>query len=288
MATSPRAKTDDTAVERKVFGLVRGQQTSDGAGVTLKRVIGGRQLPQLDPFLLFDEFGSDDPSGYIAGFPDHPHRGFETVTYMLEGRMRHKDNKGHEGVIGPGAVQWMTAGSGLVHSEMPEQEEGAMRGFQLWVNLPAKHKMIRPRYQEIPAERIPTHRPAPGVALKVVAGTVNGIAGPIADISVDPVYIDLRLDAGTGHAIDLPAAHHAFVYLFDGTAEIAGTEVAAGQLAMLDLGPRLSIAGGKAGAALVVIAGRPLGEPITRYGPFVMNTREEIEQAFRDYQAGRF
>jgi redox-sensitive bicupin YhaK (pirin superfamily) len=280
MTTATKAKPA-SATERKVLKLVRGQETSDGAGVSLRRIIGGQALPQLDPFLLFDEFGSDDLSGYIAGFPDHPHRGFETVTYMLNGLMRHRDNKGHEGVIGPGAVQWMTAGSGLIHSEMPEQKEGAMRGFQLWVNLPAKHKMTKPRYQEIPAERFTETKPAPGV-------TLGSASGPVTDIAVDPVYLDLRLDAGATHSIDLPADHQAFTYVFDGVAKIGGTEVKAGNLAVLDRGDRLSVAAGPEGAALVVIAGRPIGEPIARYGPFVMNTRDEIEQAFRDYQNGRF
>jgi quercetin 2,3-dioxygenase len=287
MTTATKTKPAD-AVERKVSRQVRGQETSDGAGVSLKRIIGGQTLPQLDPFLLFDEFGSDDPSGYIAGFPDHPHRGFETVTYMLNGLMRHRDNKGHEGVIGPGAVQWMTAGSGLIHSEMPEQEEGAMRGFQLWVNLPAKDKMSKPRYQEIPAERFTETKPAPGVTLKVIAGTIGGVSGPVTDIAIDPVYLDLRLDAGAAHSIDLPADHQAFAYVFEGAAQIAGTEVKAGHLAVLDRGDHLAVTAGPKGAALVVIAGQPIKEPIARYGPFVMNTREEIEQAFRDYQAGRF
>ena len=186
MTTATKAKPA-SGTERKVLRQIRGQETSDGAGVSLRRIIGGQALPQLDPFLLFDEFGSDDPSGYIAGFPDHPHRGFETVTYMLNGLMRHRDNKGHEGVIGPGAVQWMTAGSGLIHSEMPEQKEGAMRGFQLWVNLPAKHKMSKPRYQEIPADRFTETKPASGVTLKVIAGTVGGVSGPVTDIAIDPV-----------------------------------------------------------------------------------------------------
>ena len=287
MTTATKTKSTDI-VERKVLRQVRGQETSDGAGVSLKRIIGGQALPQADPFLLFDEFGSDDPSGYIAGFPDHPHRGFETVTYMLNGLMRHRDNKGNEGVIGPGAVQWMTAGSGLIHSEMPEQKEGAMRGFQLWVNLPAKDKMSKPRYQEIPAERFTEARPAPGVTLKVIAGTVGGISGPVTDIAIDPVYLDLRLDAGAAHSIELPADHQAFAYVFDGAVKIAGTEVKAGHLAVLDRGDHLAVAAGPKGAALVVIAGQPIKEPIARYGPFVMNTREEIEQAFRDYQAGRF
>src|SRR5262245_35381580 len=287
MTTATKAKSTN-GTERKVLRQVRGQETSDGAGVTLKRIIGGQALPQADPFLLFDEFGSDDPSGYVAGFPDHPHRGFETVTYTLNGLKRHRGNKGNQGVIGPGAVQWMTAGSGLIHSEMPEQKEGAMRGFQLWVNLPAKDKMSKPRYQEIPAERFTESKPAPGVTLKVIAGTVGGVSGPVTDIAVDPVYLDLRLDAGATHGIDLHVDHQAFAYVFDGAVKIGGPDVTAGNLAVLDRGDRLSVAAGPEGAALVVIAGRPIGEPIARYGPFVMNTREEIEQAFRDYQNGRF
>ncbi len=287
MTTATKTKAA-ASTERKVLRLVRGQETSDGAGVSLKRVIGGQALPQVDPFLLFDEFGSDDPSGYIAGFPDHPHRGFETVTYMLDGLMKHRDNKGHEGVIGPGAVQWMTAGSGLIHSEMPQQSEGLMRGFQLWVNLPAKDKMRAPRYQEIPADRFVQHKAAPGVTLKVIAGTVGGVTGPVTDIAIDPVYVDLRLDGGAAHRIDLPAGHQAFAYLFGGTARIGGTDVTAGHLALLDNGDHVAATAGPDGAALVVIAGQPIKEPIARYGPFVMNTREEIEQAFRDYQEGRF
>jgi redox-sensitive bicupin YhaK (pirin superfamily) len=287
MTTATKTKTADST-ERKVLRLVRGQETSDGAGVSLKRVIGSQALPQVDPFLLFDEFGSDDPSGYIAGFPDHPHRGFETVTYMLDGLMKHRDNKGHEGVIGPGAVQWMTAGSGLIHSEMPQQSEGLMRGFQLWVNLPAKDKMRAPRYQEISADRFVEHKAAPGVTLKVIAGTVGGVTGPVSDIAVDPVYVDLRLEGGAAHRIDLPAGHQAFAYLFGGTALIGGTDVTAGHLALLDSGDHVAITAGPEGAALVIIAGQPIKEPVARYGPFVMNTREEIEQAFRDYQEGRF
>ncbi len=287
MTTATKAKLT-ASTERKVLRLVRGQETSDGAGVSLKRVIGSQTLPQVDPFLLFDEFGSDDPSAYIAGFPDHPHRGFETVTYMLDGLMKHRDNKGHEGVIGPGAVQWMTAGSGLIHSEMPQQSEGLMRGFQLWVNLPAKDKMRAPRYQEIPADRFVEHKAAPGVTLKVIAGTVGGVTGPVTDIAVDPVYVDLRLDSGASHRIDLPTGHQAFAYLFGGAARIGGTDVTAGHLALLDSGDHVSVTAGPEGAALVIIAGRPIKEPIARYGPFVMNTREEIEQAFRDYQTGKF
>ena len=275
------------ASARPVARLVRGQPTSDGAGVRLTRVIGGAALPQADPFLLLDEFGADDPDAYIAGFPDHPHRGFETVTYMLEGRMRHRDNKGHEGVLESGGVQWMTAGRGIVHSEMPEQRSGRMRGFQLWVNLPASDKMREPRYQELAAERIPSAAPAPGVKATVIAGCFGGIAGAVSEIAVDPLYVDLRLDAGSSYAADLPTGHTAFVYVFEGEAALGGKTVPRGTLALLGDGDRVGIEAGSQGAALLLIAGRPIGEPVARYGPFVMNTRAELEQAFADFQAGR-
>ncbi|MGH6933952.1 MAG: pirin family protein [Dongiaceae bacterium] len=273
-------------IDRSVLRLVRGQATSDGAGVSLKRVIGGQPLPQLDPFLLLDEFGSNDPSAYIAGFPDHPHRGFETVTYMLEGRMRHKDNKGHEGVLTPGAVQWMTAGRGLIHSEMPEQEAGAMRGFQLWVNLPAAAKMSQPRYQEFPATALPKVELAAGVCATVIAGKLGGATGAVTGIAVEPLYVDLRFDPGARHDAPVAAGLQGFVYVFDGLARVADTIVPAGTLAVLSDGDRVRLAT-DAGASLLLIAGRPINEPIARYGPFVMNTEAEIRQAFADYQAGR-
>jgi redox-sensitive bicupin YhaK (pirin superfamily) len=273
---------------REVTKLVRGQPTSDGAGVKLTRVIGGQALPELDPFLLLDEFGSDDPSAYIAGFPNHPHRGFETVTYMLEGRMRHRDNKGNEGVLESGSVQWMTAGRGIIHSEMPEQTHGRMRGFQLWVNLPAADKMRPPRYQEFDADRFTVAEPAPGVRAKIVAGTLDGIAGPVTEIAIDPLYLDLRFDAGITYDLPVAAGHTAVIYAFEGAAAVGEAILSKGTLGVLGDGSRLQVTAGKDGAALLLIAGRPLGEPIARYGPFVMNTREEIAQAFADFQAGRF
>ena len=272
---------------RPVTRLVRGQPTSDGAGVKLTRVIGGPALPQSDPFLLLDEFGSDDPDAYIAGFPDHPHRGFETVTYMLEGRMRHRDNKGHEGVLDSGGIQWMTAGRGIVHSEMPEQSSGRMRGFQLWVNLPARDKMRAPRYQELAADRIPEVEPAAGVRAKVIAGRFAGIEGAVSEIAVAPLYVDLRLEAGRAYDADVPLGHTAFVYVFEGSTTLGGQSVRRGTLALLGEGDSVRLEAGAEGAALLLIAGKPLGEPVARYGPFVMNTRAEIEQAFADYQAGR-
>jgi quercetin 2,3-dioxygenase len=273
---------------RRVVKLVRGQPTSDGAGVKLTRVVGGQALPDLDPFLLLDEFGADDPSAYIAGFPNHPHRGFETVTYMLEGRMRHRDNKGNEGVLESGSVQWMTAGRGIIHSEMPEQTHGRMRGFQLWVNLPAAQKMCPPRYQELNADRFTVAELAPGVRATIVAGTLGGVAGPVTGIAVDPLYADLRLQPRAAHETPIPVGHTAMIYAFEGTAAIADTMLPKGALAVLGDGTHVRITAGESGAALLLVAGRPIGEPVARYGPFVMNTREEIAQAFADFQAGRF
>src|SRR5512147_2251583 len=208
-ARSVEARSEiGTGTARRVVTVVRGMATSDGAGVSLTRMIGTRDLPDLDPFLMLDEFGSDRPGDYLAGFPNHPHRGFETVTYMLAGRMRHEDNKGHAGLLTPGSVQWMTAGRGIVHSEMPEQEEGLMQGFQLWVNLPAKDKMTAPRYQEFAPEKIPVVTPAAGVTIKVIAGTVNDVAGPISAVATDPTYLDIDLAPGAGYAHALPKEHN--------------------------------------------------------------------------------
>lgn len=275
----------------RVAGRLRGAPTSDGAGVRLTRVIGSPQLPDLDPFLLLDEFGTERAEDYIAGFPEHPHRGFETVTYMLDGRMRHRDNKGHEGLLVPGGVQWMTAGSGLVHSEMPEQEAGRMRGFQLWVNLPAKDKMTAPRYQEFGPERIPLVRPAEGVEVRVIAGEVDGVAGPIAQPATDPLYLDLALDAGRDWTHLLPEGHNAFVYVYEGALTVGEGDdarpLSAQELAVLGGGDVLRLRADVATRAIIV-AGRPLREPVARHGPFVMNTREELMQAFVDFQEGRF
>ena len=276
----------------RVLRSVRGMPTSDGAGVRLTRVIGGPALPELDPFLLLDEFGTDRAEDYIAGFPAHPHRGFETVTYMLDGRMRHKDNHGNEGLLVPGSVQWMTAGRGLVHSEMPEQESGRMRGFQLWVNLPAKDKMTAPRYQEFAPDRIPVLRPAPGVEVKLIAGRVGDTVGPIVQPATDPLYLDVTLESGTAWTYTLPEGQNAFAYVFEGAATVGGGEDArpleAGQMGVLGGGGALSLHAGHDGARLILVAGTPLREPVARHGPFVMNTRQELMQAFVDYQEGRF
>ena len=284
---------NDSRVVRKVRGL----PTSDGAGVKLRRVIGTQQLPDLDPFLMLDEFGTDRAEDYLAGFPDHPHRGFETVTYMLDGRMRHRDNHGNEGLLVPGAVQWMTAGRGLVHSEMPEQQEGRMRGFQLWVNLPAALKMGDPKYQEFAPERMPVAHPAAGVAVKVIAGEVSDadgepVRGPIVQPATDPLYLDIDLAPDAAWSLDLPAGHNAFAYVYEGGVAVGRGDdarpVDTQELAVLGGGDALSLRAGAGGARLILVAGRPLGEPVARHGPFVMNTREEVMQAFVDFQEGRF
>ena len=278
-----------TPTLRPIARRLRGQPASDGAGVRLTRVIGNSQLPDLDPFLMLDEFGSDKPGDYIAGFPSHPHRGFETVTYMLDGRMRHKDNHGNEGLLTPGSVQWMTAGRGIVHSEMPEQDHGLMRGFQLWVNLPAKDKMSAPRYQEFSAEGIPEVQPTPGVRVKVIAGQIGDVVGPVRQPATDPTYLDIGLAAGASFEHALPIGHNVFAYVYEGVATMAGEDIVPkGDLLVFGAGDAIRIAAGSAPARLILVAGRPLNEPVARYGPFVMNTKEEIMQAFVDYQEGRF
>ncbi len=276
----------------RVLRTIRGMPTSDGAGVRLTRVIGTPALPDLDPFLMLDEFGTDRAEDYIAGFPEHPHRGFETVTYMLDGRMRHRDNHGNEGLLTPGSVQWMTAGRGLVHSEMPEQESGRMRGFQLWVNLPARDKMTEPKYQEFAPDRIPQVAPAEGVTVKVIAGQVGEVHGPIVQPATDPLYLDVALAPGRAWSYELPDGHNAFAYVFEGGLTLGDGEaaraVARHELAVLGGGRGLRLQAGAEGTRLIVVAGRPLREPVARHGPFVMNTREQLMQAFVDYQEGRF
>ncbi|MDO1529460.1 pirin family protein [Fulvimonas sp. R45] len=275
--------------ERRILRRIRGIDTADGAGVKLKRIIGQPGLDMLDPFLLLDEFRSDSADDYIAGFPEHPHRGFETVTYMLAGHMRHGDNHGNQGDLGPGSVQWMTAGRGILHSEMPQQENGLMWGFQLWVNLPAADKMTAPRYQDIAPERIPAVQPADGVTARVIAGALAGATGPVEGIATAPVYLDLALQPGAQVEIPLPAGHHAFAYVFDGeAAEVAGQRLGRSELAVLSDGDRVRVAGGGSPARVLLVAGRPLAEPVARYGPFVMNTPEQIHEAIADFRAGRF
>jgi redox-sensitive bicupin YhaK (pirin superfamily) len=237
---------------------------------------------------MLDEFGSDKPGDYIAGFPSHPHRGFETVTYMLDGRMRHKDNHGNEGLMTPGSVQWMTAGRGIVHSEMPEQEAGLMRGFQLWVNLPAKDKMGQPRYQEFSAGHIPEVTLSAGVVVKVIAGRAGDVAGPVQQPATDPLYLDIGLDAGANFEQALASGHSAFAYVYEGEVAVGAELVGKGELVVLGAGDGIAFTGKAAKSRLILVAGKPIGEPVARYGPFVMNTQAEIMQAVQDYQAGRF
>ena len=274
---------------RTITRRVRGIPTSDGAGVKLTRVIGQRALEMLDPFLMLDEFGSEAATDYIAGFPSHPHRGFETVTYMLDGRMRHRDNAGNEGLLESGSVQWMTAGRGIVHSEMPEQDHGLMRGFQLWVNLPAKDKMSAPRYQDIAPSMIPSVEPATGVRVRVVAGELLGAQGPVSGVATEPVYLDIALEPGAQVQVPIPATHNAFAYVFEGEGVQIGNEaLERSELGVLSPGDSVSLMAGDKPARVLVVAGKPLNEPVAKYGPFVMNTPEQIMQAMQDYQAGRF
>jgi len=267
--------------------------TTDGAGVKLTRVIGQPALQELDPFLLLDAFRSDDPDDYIAGFPSHPHRGFETVTYLLEGRMRHKDNAGNEGVIEAGGIQWMTAGRGIIHSEMPEQEDGRLEGFQLWVNLPASHKMTEPTYQEHNASNIPVES-RPGTKIRVIAGKTSlGTAGPISQPLTEPLYLDVSLDVNTSFSEEIAEHHNAFVYVIEGSVTLESDQggtvsVVRDQLAILTQGASIELESTEQAARFLLIGGKPLGEPIVRSGPFVMNTREELQQAYSDYQSGNF
>lgn len=276
--------------QREVKKWIRGQMTSDGAGVTLRRLIASQELDMLDPFLLFDAFGSDRPEEYIAGFPPHPHRGFETVTYMLAGKMRHEDSAGNAGVIESGGVQWMTAGRGIIHSEKPEQEAGLLAGFQLWVNLPASHKMMAPRYQEKAADEIAVESREGGLTIKVVAGqTSNGTQGVIENSHIDPLYFVVDAPAGSLFEESLPFEHNAFVYVASGRISIGEkpTSIGAEQLAVLKEGDAIKVVA-EQDSTYIVVAGRPLNEPVERAGPFVMNSRQELEKAFADYRSGQF
>ncbi len=284
--------TNQITQPRAVARTLAGMPASDGAGVKLTRVIGQPSLDRLDPFLLLDEFRSDEPGDYLSGFPDHPHRGFETVTYMLAGRMRHRDSAGNSGLLTPGSVQWMTAGRGLVHSEMPEQENGLMWGFQLWVNLPAKDKMTAPRYQDIAPERIPEVALEGGGKVRVIAGSLGDVRGPVQAEATAPLYLDIELPANAQFETAVPDGHHAFVYPFVGDASVIGhgreTALTRGTLGVLAEGDGVTIRAGASGARVLLVAGRPLREPVARYGPFVMNTQDEIRQAFTDFQSGKF
>jgi redox-sensitive bicupin YhaK (pirin superfamily) len=294
---SPNSTATPDAVVRKprtVERLVAGQPTSDGDGVKLTRVLTQPLQRRLDPFLMLDAFGSDDATDYVGGFPDHPHRGFETVTYMIAGRMRHRDSAGNSGLLQNGGVQWMTAGSGLIHSELPEQEEGRMEGFQLWLNLPAADKMGTPGYRDIPSAEIPELH-LDGADVRVIAGTSHGVAGAVQKAHTEPLYLDLHLAPGANFEQAIPAGHNAFVYVYRGEVGIdagdASTTVPRERMAVLantkdSDGVRLRA--GPAGARALLIAGRPLNEPIAQYGPFVMNKQAEIFQAVEDFRAGKF
>jgi hypothetical protein len=275
---------------RTVERLIAGQPTSDGAGVKLTRVLTQPLQRRLDPFLMLDAFGTDNPQDYIGGFPDHPHRGFETVTYMVAGRMRHRDSAGHEGLLSNGGVQWMTAGRGVIHSELPEQEDGRMEGFQLWLNLSAADKMRAPWYRDIQSAEIPEFTTAEGVAVRAIAGRSHGIDGAMQREVTEPLYLDLELPAGARFAQALPAAANAFVYVYRGALEIGGREVPVQRMAILanDAGSDGVVLTAKVRTRALLIAGMPLGEPIAQYGPFVMNTNDEIFRAVQDYQSGKF
>ena len=278
---------------KTVERLVKGVQTSDGAGVKLTRVLTQDLQRRLDPFLMLDAFRNDNPDDYIGGFPDHPHRGFETVTYMIAGRMRHRDSAGNEGLLSPGGVQWMTAGSGLIHSELPEQEAGLMEGFQLWLNLPAEHKMIKPSYRDIAPDAIPEVTTEDGVTIRVIAGHVQGdkgavIKGAVVKPDTEPLFLDIHLPANTRFHQTLPAGHHAFVYTYRGQANIGDQAVEDRHMGILsDDGTDFEVSANEP-TRLLLIAGKPLNEPIAQYGPFVMNTNEQIQQTLQDYRAGQF
>jgi quercetin 2,3-dioxygenase len=274
---------------RRVERLVAGQATSDGAGVKLTRVLTQDLQRRLDPYLMLDAFGSDKPDDYIAGFPDHPHRGFEAVTYMIAGRMRHRDSAGHEGLLENGGAQWMTTGRGVVHSEIPQQEDGVMEGFQLWLNLPKRDKMNPPWYRDFKAGDLPRFVTPEGVAVTVIAGASHGVSGAVTRQTTEPLYLDLHLVAGSRFEQALPASHNAFVYVYRGEVKVGGQAVPVQRMAVLanDAGADGVVIEASADAKVLLIAGRPLKEPIAQYGPFVMNTQQEIFQAVNDFRAGR-
>lgn len=274
-------------VPRPVKQLVRATALSEGGGVRVHRTLGTPALRNLDPFLMLDHFSSNDPNDYIAGFPDHPHRGFITFTYMLDGHLLHQDSMGNRGDLRAGSAQWMKAASGVIHSEMPQQIEGLMRGFQLWINLPAREKMTDPEYQEFPAERMPVVETA-GARVKIMIGEYQGKQAPIRDPHTGVQYLDVTLEAQRrfAHPID-PALSSAMLYVFEGGAGVAGTPVPVHSLAVLGAGDGVEIAAGPEGARFILVAGRPLKEPVMQYGPFVMSNEQELRQAVVDYQNNR-
>jgi redox-sensitive bicupin YhaK (pirin superfamily) len=289
LATDGEMKMETTV--RKIAKIIEPQPVVEGAGVRLKRSIGTRTLDHIDPFLLLDDFTSKNPADYQAGFPLHPHRGIETVTYLLSGAVRHKDTLGNAGEIGAGEVQWMTAGRGILHEEMPQARPEGIAGFQLWVNLPAKLKMTAPRYQNIGANEIPRIQRDGGVTIRVIAGTVDGVSGPISGIAAEPTYLDVALPPGGSFHHPSPRGHAAFAYLFEGAARFGGedsTPVAGPRVVVLGDGDVFDARADKSRARFLLVSGKPLNEPIARYGPFVMNTQEEIEQTLRELQQGTF
>ena len=277
-------------MERKILNTLRALDTSDGAGVRLKRALGYNPMVRLDPFLMLDAFSSDNPDDYIAGFPPHPHRGFETVTYLVEGHMRHRDHLGNEGDLKQGGVQWMTAGRGIIHEEMPQQQDGVLRGFQLWINLPAAEKMKPAGYRDIADTEIPRLDLPSGGQIKAIAGEVTlgneVLTAPVHGGSTDPLYLDVTLRPGELLTVPLNTGYNAFLYLFEGQASVAGETVQSDHLATLTDGDSVTLEGGRQGARLLLLAGKPIGEPIAQYGPFVMNTQDEINQALSDYRDG--
>ncbi|XLZ71811.1 pirin family protein [Massilia sp. SR12] len=280
---------DNIAQTRTVERIIRGQAVMDGAGVKINRVLTQPLQRRLDPFLMLDNFGSEQANDYIAGFPDHPHRGFETVTYMLTGRMRHRDSAGNEGLLASGGVQWMTAGRGVIHSEMPEQAEGLMEGFQLWLNLPAKDKMRAPWYKDFEAAEIPVLQTDTGATVRVIAGESQGVAGAVQREVTEPLYIDVDLPAGAGFSQAIRQGHNAFVYVYRGEVVVDGKAVPAQSMAILANNEGADGVRLKAGpdSRFILLSGKPLNEPIVQYGPFVMNSQAEIFQAVEDFRAGR-
>jgi redox-sensitive bicupin YhaK (pirin superfamily) len=286
---SSPAAPHPVATSRTIERLVAGQATSDGAGVKLSRILTQDLQHRLDPFLMLDAFGSDKPDDYIAGFPDHPHRGFETVTYMIAGRMLHRDSAGNEGLLQNGGVQWMTAGKGVVHSEIPQQDAGVMEGFQLWLNLHSSEKMNTPWYRDFQNAQLPQFKTPEGVAVTVISGSSHGVQGAVTREITQPIYLDVHMPMGSRFEQALPAGHNVFVYVYRGQVSIAGQAVPAQRMAILANASQADgvVIEANKDAQLILVAGKPLKEPIVQYGPFVMNTKEEIYQALADFREGR-
>jgi redox-sensitive bicupin YhaK (pirin superfamily) len=280
--------TTEKTTARRVLRRSSGMPTQDGAGVKLTRLIGTPMLPDIDPILMLDTFRSDDPNDYVAGFPEHPHRGFETVSYMIKGSIAHLDNHGGKGIVTDGGVQWMTAGSGVAHSEMPAQTDGHLFGFQLWLNLPAAEKMRKPWYADIPASEIPSIDLGNGSSAKLIAGSWNNTKGPGPERAIAPFFADVTVGANANVSVPVPQGHAGFVYVFEGELNIGTTPVTKGQIGILSDGAALDASAAGGGARFLIIAGKPLKEPVAKYGPFVMNTADEIRTAINDYQSGRF